>query len=133
MIFTGLHSNYCIKTVPLSLRLALTVQKEASIVKTEKQQWREVVGDLWDKQLFHLRRDVYVCDPHTGRYGFRMDPECDSENSLMNDLLNEPSSRKREQSTRKEEQSSGKEEREEEREDVEPTQNKGKCISDCYM
>ena len=105
------------------------MQREASIVKTEKKQWREVVGDLWDQQLFHLRRDVYVYDQHTGRYGFRMDPEHDSENSLMNDLLNEPSSRKEEQSTRKEEQSS----RKEEREGVEPTQNKGKCISDCCV
>ena len=98
-------------------------------MKTEKQQWREVVGDLWDRQLSHLRRDVYVYDPHTGWYGFRMDPQHGSENSLMNDLLNEPPSRKREQSTRKEEQSSSKEEGE----DVEPTQNKGKCISDFCM
>ena len=124
MIFTGLYTNYCVKTVPFSLRLVLTVQKEVDGVKTGKEQWREIVEDLWDKQLFHLRKDVYsdVCDPCTGRYGFRMSSEREVENSLMYDLLNEPSSRKEEEYSRKEE-----------REDAECTQNRGKCISDCCL
>lgn len=79
----------------------------------EKKKWMEVVDDLWDKQLSHFRREVYnVYDPHTGRYGFQVGSEYDSEDSLMNDLMNEPSV----ESSRKEEEVAGQPE------------NKGKWI-----
>ena len=60
-----------------------------------KEQWNEVVEDLWENQLPHLREEVYndgafVYDPQTGRYGFQEGSEFDSEEELMKDLMNEP-------------------------------------------
>ena len=60
----------------------------------EREQWREFVADLWKERLPHLREYVYgafVYDPHTGRYGFQVGSEYDSEWELMDDLMNEPS------------------------------------------
>ena len=76
-------------------RLALTVQQkmEADKGNTKREQWKELVGDLWINQLPHLRacndrpieRDMY-----TGQYGFQEGVECDSEEELMNDSMNKP-------------------------------------------
>ena len=77
--------------------MALTVQQqaEAEAGNVEKEQWNEVVEDLWENQLPHLREEVYndgafVYDPQTGRYGFQEGSEFDSEEELMKDLMNEP-------------------------------------------
>ena len=60
---------------------------------TEKEKWNEVVDDLWDNKLPHLREEIYdgafVYDPQTGRYGFQESSEYDSEDELMDDLVNE--------------------------------------------
>ena len=60
---------------------------------TKKEQWREVVGDLWDKRLRHLRKGVYidVYDPRTQQFGFQVGSVYDRENSLMDDFMKEPS------------------------------------------
>lgn len=67
------------------------MQKQQKV--TEKEQWREVVGDLWDKRLQHLRKGVYsdIYDPRTQQYGFQVGSEYDRKNSLMDDLMKEPS------------------------------------------
>ena len=103
------------KRISLPLRLELTVQKQVEGGDIEKKKWMEVVEDLWDKQLSHFRRVVYsdVYDPHTGQYGFQVDSEYDSDDSLINDLMNEPSV---ESSRKEEEEGAGKPE------------NKGKWI-----
>ena len=59
---------------------------------TEKEQWREGVNDLWKDKLSHLREEItgaFVYDPQTGRYGFQEGSEYDSEEELMDDLMNE--------------------------------------------
>ena len=59
---------------------------------TEKEQWREGVNDLWENKLSHLREEIigpFVYDPQTGRYGFQEGSEYDSEDELMDDLMNE--------------------------------------------
>ena len=70
-------------------------QVEAEGGDTQRDQWREFVGDLWDNRLPHLRSEVYgdgafMFDPHTGRYGFQEGSEFDSEGELMDDFMNEP-------------------------------------------
>ena len=69
------------------------VKTEADRGDTEKEQWKEVVDDLWDNKLPHLREEIYdgafVYDPQTGRYGFQEGSEYDSEDELMDDLMNE--------------------------------------------
>ena len=80
---------------PLRLVLRVQQQVEAEEGDTQRDQWREFVGDLWDNRLPHLRSEVYgdgafVFDPHTGRYGFQEGSEFDSEGELMDDLMNEP-------------------------------------------
>ena len=80
------------------------MQKQVEGVDIEKKKWMEVVDNLWDKQLSHFRREVYnVYHPHTGRYGFQVGSEYDSEDSLINDLMNEPSV----ESSRKEDEVAG--------------------------
>ena len=78
------------------------MQKQVEGGDIEKKKWREVVEDLWDKQLSHFRREVYndVYNPHTGQYGFQVGSEYDSEEELIDDLMNEPSV----ESSRKEEE-----------------------------
>ena len=59
---------------------------------TERKQWREGVNDLWKDKLSHLREEItgpFVYDPQTGRYGFQEGLEYDSEEELMDDLMNE--------------------------------------------
>ena len=59
---------------------------------TEKERWREGVNDLWENKLSHLREEImgaFVYDPQTGRYGFQEGLEYDSEEELMDDLINE--------------------------------------------
>jgi len=72
--------------------LALTVQQQAEGGATEKEQWREIIEDLWDNQLPHLQGvyGPFVYDPRTARYGFQEDSEYDSEESLLDDIINEP-------------------------------------------
>ena len=69
------------------------MKTEADKGDTEKEPWREVVDDLWDNKLPHLRDEIYngsfVYDPQTGRYGFQEGSEYDSEDELMDDLMNE--------------------------------------------
>ena len=68
------------------------VKAEADTDDTEKEQWREVVDDLWENKLSHLREEIigpFVYDPQTGRYGFQEGLEYDSEEELMDDLMNE--------------------------------------------
>ena len=91
------------------------MQKQVEGGDIEKKKWMEVVEDLWNKQLSHFKREVYnnVHDPHTGQYGFQVGSECDSEDSLMNDLMNEPSV---ESSRKEEEEGAGQ------------SENKGKWI-----
>ena len=86
-----------ISSPSISFRLALTVQPraQAEVGDVAKEQWNEVVEDLWENQLPHLREEVYnegvfVYDPLTGRYGFQEGSEFDSEEELMKDLMNEP-------------------------------------------
>ena len=86
-----------ISSPSISYRLALTVQlqAEAEVGDVAKKQWNEVVEDLWENQLPHLREEVYnegvfVYDPLTGRYGFQEGSEFDSEEELMKDIMNEP-------------------------------------------
>ena len=74
-------------------RLALRVQQQIEIETTgedaDKKQWKEVVEDLWDNRLSHFQKGVYK-DVHTGRYGFQVGSENESEESLMDDLMNKP-------------------------------------------
>ena len=72
-------------------RLVLRVQKQVEIKggNAENNQWKEVVEDLWDNRLSHFQKGVYK-DVHTGPHGFQVDSEKDSEDSLMDDLMNEP-------------------------------------------
>ena len=72
-------------------RLVLRVQKQVETKggDAEKNQWKEVVEDLWDNRLSHFQKGVYK-DVHTGPHGFQVDSEKDSEDSLMDDLMNEP-------------------------------------------
>ena len=86
-----------ISSPSISYRLALTVQPQAQAEAGDvaKEQWNEVVEDLWENQLPHLREEVYnegvfVYDPLTGRYGFQEGSEFDSEEELMKDIMNEP-------------------------------------------
>ena len=67
------------------------MQKQVEIKggNAEKNQWKEVVEDLWDNRLSHFQKGVYK-DVHTGPHGFQVDSEKDSEDSLMDDLMNEP-------------------------------------------
>ena len=68
------------------------VKAEADNGDTEKEQWREGVNDLWENKLSHLREEIigpFVYDPQTGRYGFQEGSEYDSEEELMDDLMNE--------------------------------------------
>ena len=54
----------------------------------EEKQWKEVIEDLWERWL--PRNDgAFVYDPQTGRYGFQEGSEYDSEEKLMDDLMNE--------------------------------------------
>ena len=78
------------------------MQKQVEGGDIEKKKWREIVEDLWDKQLPHFRRKVYndVYGPQTWRYGFQVGSEYDREECLMKDLMNEPSV----ESSRKEEE-----------------------------
>ena len=50
-------------------------------------QWKEVVEDLWDNRLSYFQKGVYK-DVHTGQYGFQVGSQ--REESLMDDLMNEP-------------------------------------------
>ena len=70
------------------------IEAEAKEGDTAKKHWKEVVENLWDHQLPHLREEFYsdgafVYDPQTGRYGFQEGSEYDSEEELMDDLMNE--------------------------------------------
>ena len=69
------------------------VRAEADTSDTEKEKWNEVVDDLWDGKLPHLREEIhngaFVYNPQTGRYGFQEGSEYDSDEELMNDLMNE--------------------------------------------
>ena len=69
------------------------VNAEADTDDTEKEQWREGVNDLWKDKLPHLRDEMYngafVYDPQTRKYGFQEGSEYDSEEKLMDDLMNE--------------------------------------------
>ena len=69
------------------------VKAEADRGNTEKEQWRETVDDLWDNKLPHLQEEIYngvfVYDPQTGKYGFQEGSEYDSEEELIDDLMNE--------------------------------------------
>ena len=68
------------------------VNAEADNDNIERKQWREVVDDLWENKLSHLREEItgsFVYDPQTGRYGFQEGSEYDSEEELMDDLMNE--------------------------------------------
>ena len=92
-MFTGFK---VVKKLPTAFRLALTVQQEveaeADTGDTEKEQWSEIVDDLWQKKLPHLRDEIigpFVYDPQTGRYGFQEGSEYDSEGELMDDFMNE--------------------------------------------
>ena len=58
--------------------------------------WQELVADLWDKRLPHLREDAdlygneaFVFDPYTGRYGFEDGSDVESEGELIDDLIQE--------------------------------------------
>ena len=51
----------------------------------DKRRWKEIVEDLWDNRLSHFEKGVYK----DGRYGFQVDSENESEDSLMDDLMNE--------------------------------------------
>ena len=65
---------------------------KAEADETEKEQWREGVNDLWENKLSHLREEItgpFVYDPQTRRYGFQEGLEYDSEEELMDDLINE--------------------------------------------
>ena len=70
--------------------MALTVQQqvkaEADTDDTEKERWSEVVDDLWENKLPHLRDEIYngafVYDPQTGRYGFQEGSDYDSEEDV---------------------------------------------------
>ena len=66
------------------------MQKQVEIKggNAEKNQWKEVVENLWDNRLSHFQKGVYK-DVHTGPHGFQVDSEKDSEDSLMDDLMNE--------------------------------------------
>ena len=67
-------------------------QVKADTADTEKEQWNEVVDDLWENKLSHLRDEIivpFVYDPQTGRYGFQEGSEYDSEEELTDDLMNE--------------------------------------------
>jgi len=99
VIAVGQHNNddviVCSCSIPPRLVLRVQQQVEAEEGDTQRNQWREFVGDLWDNRLPHLRSEVYgdgafVFDPHTGRYGFQEGSEFDSEGELMDDLMNEP-------------------------------------------
>ena len=67
----------------------MSVQKQSETKggDADKKQWKEVVEDLWDSQLPHFQKRVYK-NVHTGRYGFQVENE--REDSLMDDLMNEP-------------------------------------------
>ena len=64
-------------------------QVETKGGNAENNQWKEVVEDLWDNRLFHFQKGIYKV-VHTGQYGFQVGSENDSEDSLMDDLMNEP-------------------------------------------
>ena len=85
--------------LPFLFRLLLTVQQQMEVEggDNQKEQWRELVGDLWERRLPHLQEVVYmydhgafVYDPYTGRHGFQESSEYDSKEELMNDIMNEP-------------------------------------------
>ena len=57
--------------------------------------WPEIVDDLWQKRLPHLRQEDYgdgtfLFDPTTGRYGFQDGSDYGTEDEFMTDLMNEP-------------------------------------------
>ena len=56
--------------------------------------WKEVVEDLWDNRLSHFQKGVYK-DVHTGPYGFQVGSRKEREDSLMDDLINEPALKSR--------------------------------------
>lgn len=58
--------------------------------------WQELVADLWDQRLPHLREDAdlygnqaFLFDPHTGRYGFEDGSDLESEGELIDDFMQE--------------------------------------------
>ena len=67
-------------------------QSETKGGDAERKRWKEVVEDLWDSQLPHFQKRVYK-NVHTGRYGFQVENE--REDSLMDDLINEPAMKSR--------------------------------------
>ena len=73
-------------------RLALKVQKQVKIETKggdADKRWKEVVEDLWDNRLSHIQKEVYK-DVQTGPYGFQVGSQKEREDSLMDDLINEP-------------------------------------------
>ena len=87
----------CVCAVRVVLKVRKEVEDEAAPEDgvSGAEQWREFVDSLWDEALPHLRPQVYdddafVFDPYTGKYGFQDDSEFDSDNELMDDLMNEP-------------------------------------------
>ena len=79
-------------------RLRLQLQREVEGTETEhalRGRWPEVVDDLWQKRLPHLRQEDYgdgtfLFDPTTGRYGFQDGSGYGTEDEFMTDLMNEP-------------------------------------------
>lgn len=63
------------------------VEKKAA--EKDKQQWNEVVEDIWRKHLPHFRAAVnvgygdFIFDAATGRYGFQYESSSEGEDDLM--------------------------------------------------
>ena len=82
-------------------RLVLRVQQQLASggqgpesMETRQEQWNELVADLWEERLPHLR-DVnydgmeFIFDPQTGKYGFQEGGDFDSDGELADDLMGE--------------------------------------------
>ena len=119
-------SLFCLFRLRLKIQLELEGQDlGAEHVPHGHGRWPEIVDDLWQERLPHLRQEVYgdgmfMFDPTTGRYGFQEDTSYRTgEDGFMTDLMNEPEygegERRRE----------GKEGREAEREGVEKADSIG--------
>ena len=70
------------------MRVQQQLEIETQGGDAERKRWKEVVEDLWDNQLSHFQKRVYK-NVHTGRYGFQVGSQNESEDSLMDDLMNE--------------------------------------------
>lgn len=80
-------------------RLVVYIQQQQQLEKEgegPQEHWHELVGDLWEWWLPHLREWGYgygegpfTFDPETGRYGFQELSDGESEGGLMEDLMEE--------------------------------------------